>query len=60
VGGAWWLAGAASVSIFAWASWAIRFITLRPTADTWVHLAYIRRTLEHGWFPGDAFYAGIH
>ncbi|MBI1817912.1 MAG: glycosyltransferase family 39 protein [Deltaproteobacteria bacterium] len=45
---------------FAWASYQRRYILLNPWGDNWVHLTYIRATIAHGWFPGDAFYGGPH
>ena len=44
---------------YAWVGYRWRFMLLNPLRDTWVHLAYIRRTMEGGCFPGDAFYAGL-
>jgi hypothetical protein len=44
---------------FAWLAYRHRFALFFQWSDTWVHLAFIRRTIEHGWFPGDAFYEAM-
>ena len=49
---------AVAAAALAWASWKSRTLLLSLGGGSWAHLAAIRRTLEHGWFPGDAFYAG--
>jgi hypothetical protein len=48
----------ALMAVYAWASYHRRYILLNPWGDNWVHLTYIRSTIAHGWFPGDAFYGG--
>jgi hypothetical protein len=58
---AWWrwayrVALATAMMGFAWASYRAAPLLLWAQSDTWVHLALTRRTLEHGWFPGDGFY----
>ncbi|MBI4514943.1 MAG: hypothetical protein HY699_03895 [Deltaproteobacteria bacterium] len=55
----WWLGLIAVTAGFAAAAYRVRFHLLNTEADTWVHLALIRHTMEHGWFAGDAFYADM-
>jgi hypothetical protein len=52
----WWAALVAVLIFYAWAEVENRFMLYNVWGDTWAHLALIRRTMERGWFPGDAFY----
>lgn len=54
-----WLALALVMAAYAWATRHFLTVLLVPWSDTWVHLTLIRQTIEHGWFAGDAFYAGF-
>jgi hypothetical protein len=52
-----WSAFLAITLGLSFAAYTVRYRKLGFGADTWVHLALVRRTLTHGWFSGDAFYA---